>query len=308
MNKIEQAARLINNGEVVIFPTETVYGLGADATSDSACRKIYQIKNRPGHNPLIVHCDSIESIAKIANISKIDPKLIDLWPGPLTLVVPLLPNSPICQTVTAGLSTVACRIPSNPIAQQLLQSCQKPIAAPSANISGRLSSTCDAQVKDYFANKIFLIENDDHCSIGLESTILDVTTTEPVILRHGFYTREFLHKHLQKDIAVANKDSKVIAPGMLLKHYAPKTKIRLNAQQLRPMELGLAFGQVLDEVSQFNLSKQSKLEEAAQNLYRYLFILDQKAQELGYNSIAIAPIPQHDLGIAINDRLSKASE
>lgn len=307
---LTQAAEFIKRGDLVIFPTETVYGIGADATNESACQKIFAAKGRPSHNPLIVHVASIEQAKAIAVFNDRAEILAELWPGPLTLVLPLQPNHNIAPCVTAGLPTIAIRIPAHELALDLIKSTKMPIAAPSANPSGSLSTTVLKQVQQSFKkNKdIYILEHPTECKIGLESTIIDLSTSYPIILRQGYFTEEFLSDYLGIEIQVANENSKIKAPGMLLKHYAPKTPVRLNATFLSNNELGLNFADShLNSKFSLNLSPSGDLIEAAANLYYYLYQLDEYAQQNNYTCIAVAPVPNHNIGAAINDRLKKAS-
>lgn len=309
-NILTKAAEFIKRGDLVIFPTETVYGIGADATNESACQKIFAAKGRPSHNPLIVHVANIEQARSIAIFNNNAEKLAHLWPGPLTLVLPLQSNHNIAPCVTACLSTVAIRIPAHEIALDLIKNAQVPIAAPSANLSGNLSATALKQVVESFGrNKnIYILEHSIECTIGLESTIIDLSTPSPIILRQGYFTEEFLSDYLKIDIQIANENSEIKAPGMLLKHYAPKTPVRLNSTFLSDNELGLNFADSqLNSKFSLNLSPSGDLIEAAANLYYYLYQLDEYAQKNNYNTIAVAHVPDDNIGAAINDRLQKAS-
>lgn len=302
------AAKQIVDGELVIFPTETVYGIGADATNNEACLKIFAAKKRPSINPLIVHVSSLNEAQKIAIFGEDANILANLWPAPITLVLPLRKEHNIAKSVTSGLSTIAIRVPSNHVALELIKKAGCPIAAPSANLSGKLTSTTKAQAQEYFENQIRILGDDNSCEIGLESTILDLTSNDPVILRQGFFTKELLEKQLKKTIKIATKHSKIKAPGMMLKHYAPKTNIRLNVLDIKDNELALNFGSTeLKSSFSLNLSSEGDLNEAARNLYKYLHTLDLHAQKNNYKAIAIAPIPNQGIGIAINDRIIKAS-
>jgi L-threonylcarbamoyladenylate synthase len=306
---IEKAANVIKQGGLVAFPTETVYGLGADARSQSACLKIFQAKGRPSNNPLIVHVASLQDAKDIAVFNEDAEKLSGLWPGPLTLVLPQKSNAKLAKCVTAGLKTVAIRIPAEPTALNLIKQSGCPIAAPSANKSGTLSPTTYEHVQKNFGDEIFVLPSNIKAIYGLESTIIDLTSQEPTILRFGFITPEFIEKLLGKKIEIASKLSKIKAPGMLLKHYAPKTKLRLNASQLQALEVGLNFGgSRLNALGSMNLSPDADLAEAAANLFDYLHILDEFCQKNNLNSIAVSRIPNTGIGLAINDRLIRAAE
>ena len=309
MTTIKQAAAIIQNGGIVAFPTETVYGIGADATSQSACLGIYKAKGRPSHNPLIVHVNSIEQVKIYAEFNDNAQKLSKFWPGPLTMVLKKAQNSGLADCVTAGLDTVAIRIPAHTIAKDLIKQSECPIAAPSANKSGRLSPTNYDHVYDDFKDSIAIIKDKNSSTYGLESTIIDLSTDIPTILRLGFITPAMIEESLGKHVKIASKSSKVKAPGMLLKHYAPRTKLRLNANALLAGEIGLNFAKssLVSEAS-LNLSISGSLVEAAANLFNYLHQLDKYAIKHKIKSIAVAPIPNKAIGLAINDRLSRAAE
>ncbi|MEM6338731.1 MAG: L-threonylcarbamoyladenylate synthase, partial [Pseudomonadota bacterium] len=293
----------------VAFPTETVYGLGADATSEPACLGIYRAKGRPSNNPLIVHVSSIEQVQIYAEFNDNARKLSKFWPGPLTMVLRKKAGSKLADCVTAGLDTVAIRIPAHEIARDLLEQSACPIAAPSANKSGRLSPTSYDHVYNDFIDSIAIIGDQNSSTYGLESTIIDLSTETPTILRFGFITPDMIEDSLGLKVGIASKLSKVKAPGMLLKHYAPRTKLRLNADTLLENEIGLNFaGSSLVSEGSLNLSSKGDLAEAATNLFKYLHQLDKYAQEHGIKSIAVAPIPDQSIGLAINDRLSRAAE
>ena len=309
MNDLKKAASIIKNGGLVAFPTETVYGLGADACSQEACLKIFEAKGRPSNNPLIVHVASVQDAKDIVHFNDDAEKLASLWPGPLTLVLPKKDNSMLAECVTAGLNTVAIRIPADPIALSLIRDSGCPIAAPSANKSGSLSSTNYEHVRKNFGNEIFILTSNGNVTYGLESTIIDLTSSNATILRFGFITSDVLEKLLGKKVEIASKLSEIKAPGMLLKHYAPKTKLRLNADALQTSEVGLNFGNSqLNSVGSMNLSYNADIIEAAANLFDYLHILDEFCQKNNINSIAVADIPNIGIGLAINDRLSRAAE
>ena len=308
MKVIDKAATIIRHGSLVAFPTETVYGLGADASNQEACLNIYKAKGRPSHNPLIVHISTLDQAIELAEFNEDAFKLADLWPGPLTIVLPKKKDANVADCVTAGLDTIAIRIPFHSVALELINISGCAIAAPSANKSGSLSATSAEHVKTNFGSEIFTLDTKKSCNIGLESTIIDLSTNEPTILRHGFFTLEIFEKLLNKKIKVANKDSKIKAPGMLLKHYAPTTNIRLEAIFLQKDEIGLNFGNsALDSSYSLNLSTKSDLLEAALNLYNFLHILDNFCIKNNIKTIAIAPIPHIGIGIAINDRLNRAA-
>lgn len=295
-NDLQRATHLILSGDLVAFPTETVYGLGADATSDHACAKIYQTKGRPSNNPLIVHVASIEAAREIAMFDELAETLAaKFWPGPLTLVLPLKPNAGVAKTVTAGLGTVAIRIPSHEIALELIRATGRPIAAPSANPSGYVSPTSAAHVRKNFPS-LFVLEG-SNSEYGLESTIIDLTD-KPTILRYGFITPESLSDALGRDVVYTHGYDYLKAPGMMAKHYSPRARVRLNAAELYEDEMGLGFGVVDFDM---NLSKSNSLIEVAANLFDMLQVLDGQTK-----AIAVAPIPNQGIGLAINDRLKRA--
>ncbi|XVN41032.1 MAG: L-threonylcarbamoyladenylate synthase [Rickettsia endosymbiont of Argas persicus] len=309
---IKHAATFIKSGKVVVFPTETVYGIGADATNHQACLKIFQFKNRPAINPLIVHVASIEQAKEIGEFNYMAEKIVEkFWPGPLSIVVPLKKKANIAPAVMAGLKTIAIRMPSHPLALQLIKQSGKPIAAPSANPSNYISPTRAEHVIKHFEDneEIFILTPEDYRSeYGLESTIIDITTNTITILREGFITAETLEKAFDIKIYKASENSTIKAPGMLSKHYSPIVPIRLNATTLNGKEIGLNFGDSkLKGLFSLNLSDKNDLVEAAANLYNYLRLLDDYATAHDVEGIAVAPIPLINIGAAINDRLKRAA-
>ena len=308
MNDIKQAVKIIKAGGLVAFPTETVYGLGADAFNQQACLNIFRTKGRPGNNPLIVHISSLDQARQIADFNDDALKLAEFWPGPLSLVLPKKENSQLAASVSAGLETIAIRIPSNHIALKLIEASGHPIAAPSANKSGRLSPTTYKHVKNNFGDEIFVLNSNQGSSYGLESTIVDLTTAVPIILRYGFITPEAIEVTLGKKAAIASRLSKIKAPGMLHHHYAPRVKLRINASALKEGEVGLNFADSkLNASGSLNLSSSGDLSEAAANLFNYLHQLDEFALNNGIKTIAVAAIPNKSVGLAINDRLTRAA-
>lgn len=309
---IKQAVQFITSGQVVIFPTETVYGIGADATNQEACLKIFQFKNRPAINPLIVHVASIEQAKEIGEFNYIAEEIAEkFWSGPVSIVVPLRENANIAPAVTAELKTIAIRMPSHTLALEIIKQSGKPIAAPSANPSNYISPTRLEHVTKHFKDnkEIFILTVEDYQSkYGLESTIVDTTTNIPTILREGFITAEVLEAELGTKIHKASQNINIKAPGMLEKHYSPTVPIRLNATNLHAKEIGLNFSD-----SKFrgeyalNLSNKGDLIEAAANLYAYLRLLDDYAAAHNIKHIAVAPIPSINIGVAINDRLKRAA-
>ncbi|SDG38927.1 L-threonylcarbamoyladenylate synthase [Pelagibacterium luteolum] len=301
---VEDAADILRTGDVCAFATETVYGLGADATNSDAVLKIYETKGRPRFNPLISHCADIDMAARYAEFSPLAKKLAaSFWPGPLTLVLPLRKNSGLSDLVTAGLDTVGLRIPGHETARALIAALGKPIAAPSANPSGKLSPTSAEQVRKAFADAVPVLDGGP-CSSGLESTILAIDGDTVTQLRAGALPRDAIEDVLGHPIATAAPNAAITAPGMLKSHYAPMSPLRLNAAAPNPGEAFLAFGPQPDfNGPLLNLSPAADLTEAARNLFSYLARLDAEGRAV----IAIAPIPDTGLGEAINDRLQRAA-
>jgi L-threonylcarbamoyladenylate synthase len=302
---IDRAARILRAGGLVAFPTETVYGLGADATQGQAVARIYAVKGRPSFNPLIVHVADRSWLDDIA----VPPSTVDVltrrfWPGPLTLVVPRKASSSIAELATAGLDTVAVRAPAHDMAQALLKAAQRPLAAPSANPSGLLSPTRAEHVIAALGDKIDMVLDGGPCRVGLESTVLDVTGTTPVILRPGAITAEDIGAVLGTDVAISTGDPNApSAPGQLASHYAPRLPLRMNAARADAGEALLGFGRAPADTA-LNLSPRGDLLEAAANLFTMLRALDDPAR---FRAIAVMPIPDTGIGIAINDRLRRAA-
>lgn len=304
---LDAAASALRAGELVSFPTETVYGLGADAANDRAVAAIYAAKGRPEFNPLIVHVADIEAVSAIAALDGVALKLAKaFWPGPFTLVLPRRPDAPISLLVSAGLDTVAVRVPRHPVAHALLQKFGGPIAAPSANLSGRISPTCADHVANELADRIALVLDGGPCAAGLESTIVRVARNQIHLLRPGSVTpAEIAAVSGLKVVRHQEEEGALSAPGQLKSHYAPSARLRLDALAPHEGEAFLAFGSAtLDGTSrQINLSPKGDLTEAAANLFAMLRQLDQT----GAPSIAVMPIPDQGLGLAINDRLHRAA-
>jgi len=299
---VAEAAALLRAGKLCAFPTETVYGLGADATDADAVLSIYETKGRPRFNPLIIHCADLAMAETLAEFSPLAQQVAALWPAPLTLVLPAKPNNGLADIAMAGLDTVAIRIPDHPLALELLAAVGRPLAAPSANPSGRLSPTSAYQVRLGFAGRVPVIDGGP-CWAGVESTIIRVEGDRLVQLRAGALARSDIELALGVPIAVAEKDAAVAAPGMLLSHYAPRSQMRLNTTP-QAGEAWLAFGSVPDfDGPTRNLSPSGDLHEAARNLFAMLHELD----AVGAETIAVAPIPGEGLGEAINDRLERAA-
>jgi L-threonylcarbamoyladenylate synthase len=291
-------AALLRAGGIVAFPTETVYGLGADATSSDAVLKIYDTKGRPRFNPLIVHVADLAMAERFVTFSPIARKLSQFWPGPLTLVLPKRPGAGLSDLVTAGLDTVGIRIPDHPLALALIRAADRPLAAPSANPSGRLSPTTAAQVRAGFRDNVPVLDGGPSRS-GVESTILAIDGDTVTQLRAGALPRDEIEAALGHPIAVAKPGSAVAAPGMLASHYAPNAALRLDASAPHAGEVYLGFG---PRQGTLNLSPTADLREAARNLFAMLHELDATAA-----AIAVAPIPHTGLGEAINDRLKRAA-
>lgn len=302
------AAQLLRAGKLVAFGTETVYGLGADATNAQAVAGIYQAKGRPSFNPLICHYACAEAAFAHVRPNALAEKLAaKFWPGPLTLVLPRRADCPVSQLAGAGLPTLAVRVPAHPIAHEMLGLAGLPIAAPSANRSGRVSPTRAAHVLADLQGRIAAVLESGACAVGLESTVLDLSGEAPVLLRPGFVTREMLEAEIGPLSTAATPGAKPVAPGMLASHYAPSLPVRLNIAAPAPDEAYLAFGPAPAGGLMFQLSETRNLTQAAANLFEGLHWLDEHATKRGLAVIAAAPIPSTGLGLAINDRLSRAA-
>lgn len=289
---IGEAAALIRAGLPVAVPTETVYGLAADATDGEAVARIYEAKGRPSFNPLIVHVLDLAAAEELAVFDDSARALAAAhWPGALTLVLPHRAHSPIASLVTAGLDTIAIRVPGHRAMRALLRASGKPLAAPSANASGTISPTRAAHVVRTLNGRIAMVIDDGASEVGIESTILSCDARGLRLLRAG----PVMIEH-----AVTAFDGNIESPGQLAKHYAPAKRLRLDAMEARSGEWLIGFGDVIGDA---NLSTAGDLIEAASNLFARLHEADQFAK----SSIAIAPLPRHGLGIAINDRLSRAT-
>jgi L-threonylcarbamoyladenylate synthase len=306
---IAEAATVLVAGGLAAFPTETVYGLGADATNATAVAKLYAAKGRPSFNPLIAHVADITAAKRAGQFNTLAAALAaKFWPGPLTLVVPA--SDLVCDLARAGLNTVGLRVPSHPAAQKMLAEAGRPIAAPSANRSGHVSPTSAEHVLADLAGKIDFILDGGATPLGLESTIVDCSGDVPRLLRAGGLPREKIEKTLGAKIEIAeNGDVNAPAsPGRLASHYATRAPLRLDAREVKAGEALLAFGERLpagaeNAVLTLNLSHHGDLVEAAANLFAYMRALD----DAGVSRIAVAPIPRTGLGEAINDRLMRAA-
>ncbi len=296
---LAKAADLLRQGLLVAFPTETVYGLGGDARNGEAVAAIYEAKGRPSFNPLIAHVASTETAKRFVEWTDQADLLADaFWPGPLTLVLPLRPDHGISSLVTAGLDTLAVRVPAHPTAHALLTAFDGPVAAPSANPSGQISPTTAAHVRAGLEGRIAAVLDDGPCGVGLESTIVGLAGT-PALLRPGGVALEQIEEVLKAELHHHQPGDLLTAPGQLQSHYAPDAPVRLNARSRQGDEVLLGFGPVDCDL---NLSSTGNLPEAAANLFAALHKLNDTGQP-----IAVSPIPQHGLGAAINDRLRRAA-
>jgi L-threonylcarbamoyladenylate synthase len=301
--QIARAAEILRNGGLVAFPTETVYGLGAVATNDRAVAAIFEAKDRPRFNPLIVHLRDVAQAERMVEFNRAAWRLARAyWPGPLTLVLPRRADCPLSLLVSAGLDTVAIRVPAHPVAQALLAAVDLPIAAPSANRSGHVSPTTAAHVAADLQDRVQLILDGGSTAHGLESTVIGLEGG-PVLLRPGAVATSEI-EHIIGAMR-AGSSAKISSPGQLASHYAPRTPLRLNARELETDEALLAFGPDLPPGAALfrNLSEREDLKEAAANLFAMLRELD----ATGARRIAVMPIPDHGLGEAINDRLRRAA-
>jgi L-threonylcarbamoyladenylate synthase len=310
---VAAAARMHSDGGLVAFPTETVYGLGADAANAEAIARLYQAKGRPAFNPLIAHIGDLAAAQRIAVFDATALALANaFWPGPLTLVLPKAPRCPVADLATAGLDTVAIRVPAHPVAREILRSFGGAVVAPSANLSGHVSPTTAAHVQSDLAGRIDLIIDGGPVEVGVESTIVGCFES-PMLLRPGGVPRADIERVLGHALAQPPDDPEAgdgqpLAPGMLASHYAPRTHVRLNADSVAPGEVLLAFGPVkiadIDAAATvMNLSERGDLNEAAANLFGYLRALDGRRA----HAIAVMPVPNDGLGEAINDRLRRAA-
>jgi len=302
---IKRAAMAINIGGLVAFPTETVYGLGANAYNKYAVASIFEAKGRPTFNPLISHIAEIDMMSKLAQP---DERALFLarkfWPGPLTFVLPRKDNNSSLDLVCAGLSTITVRCPRHPVALELIRKSGVPIAAPSANRSQTLSPTTAAAVLLSMEGNVDMILDGGPCEVGVESTIIDLTTPSAVILRAGGVTKEELEEALGEKVLISDGNpNKPTSPGQLLKHYAPKKKFRINVVKPSDDEFFIGFGAEYPE-AHLNLSFSGDLKEAAAHLFDYMRRAD---EEPDFDKIAMAPIPEYGLGLAINDRIKRAA-
>lgn len=304
---LQKAAECIRAGQLVAFPTETVYGLGADATNAEAVAAIYAAKDRPSFNPLIIHVTSLEAAEQIVVFDDRARTLADAnWPGALTLVLPRRKDCPVALLAGGGLDTLAVRVPAHALAQRFLEAAGVPIAAPSANRSGSVSSTTADHVRASLGGAVDMVLDDGPCQIGLESTIVDLTGDNPTLLRAGGVTIELLERQIGEIQVATDNDTAPKAPGMLSRHYATSIPLRMDALELREGEALLAFGgRTLGPAPAVcNLSRGGDVKEAAANLFNMMRQLDKPE----FTGIAVMEIPETGLGRAINDRLRRASQ
>jgi len=299
--EVAYAAQLLREGQLVAMPTETVYGLAGDARSPDSVAAIFAAKGRPSHNPLIVHLDGLAAAEHLADLPETARRLAHIfWPGALTLVAPLRAGHGLADAVTAGLPTVALRVPAHPLARALLAEFGGPVAAPSANPSGRISPTDAAHVMAGLGGRIAAVLDGGPCPVGVESTILGFEGDKAVMLREGGISAEQIAAVLGQPPR-QHDNAKITAPGQMLSHYAPQARVRLNVSKPDKNEVWIGFGPNCVGAT-FSLSTSADLGEAAANLFSTLH----KADAMG-RPIAIAPVPDHDIGAAINDRLRRAA-
>ena len=301
---LKKAKKNVEGNNIIGLPTETVYGLAGNAYSDKSVKKIFDLKRRPAINPLIVHFKNLTNLKKDAICNDFFIKLYKvLCPGPITFILKKNTKSKISKIATAGKQTIAVRIPKHKTARKLLKMLNFPLAAPSANISSKLSPTCANDVVDEFGNKIKFILDGGQCKIGLESTIIDLTN-KPTILRQGIITIEEIHKILKKKIIVDKKPKTIKSPGQLKLHYSPGIPILMNKKYPKKDGAFITFGKKFKGgKNHYNLSKNDNLKEAANNLYKTM----RKIKKRNFKSITVCKIPDLGIGRAINDRLRKAS-
>lgn len=306
---VAAAAEALRAGGLVALPTETVYGLGADATSGEAVARIYEAKSRPSFNPLISHVADLAAAQREGVFNADALALAEaFWPGPLTLVVPAAAGGAVCALARAGLDSVALRAPNHPVAREIIAAFGRPIAAPSANRSGRISPTTAAHVLQELDGRCDLIVDGGRCAVGLESSIVDCTGQTPALLRPGGVSREDIERVTGKRLRAVDPHGAITAPGMLASHYAPGAAVRLNAASVEDGEAALDFGgalgaQAMKARAYLDLSPRRDLRAAAAHLFDMLRRLD----ESGATRIAVAPIPREGVGEAINDRLARAA-
>lgn len=307
---IARAADIIRSGGLVAMPTETVYGLAADATNDQAVARIYEAKGRPSFNPLIVHVSCQQMAEREAVFSRLARRLaLSFWPGPLTMVLPRRPDASVSLLVSAGLDTLAMRMPAHAFAHDLIHAAGRPLAAPSANPSGAVSPTTAVHVADGLGGKVDMILDGGATEIGLESTILKIEGESMTLLRPGGLAAEEIEALTGVEIGRMQTNRAVEAPGMLASHYAPQTRLALDIEWPDGQDFYLDFGdsQFARRPNTLNLSRSGSLREAAANLFAYLRAADAECRSKGLKAISVAPIPRRGLGEAINDRLARAA-
>lgn len=304
MDVIKKFAIALGQGELVIFPTETVYGLGADATNSRAIQEVYHVKGRPSYNPLISHVDGIEMAQRYVQFDEISFALAQhYWPGPLTLVLERICGSSLAMEVSGHGKTAGIRCPAHPKALGLIKEFGKPIAAPSANIFGKLSPTCADDLDPILLDKVPNVIDGGPCHVGVESTVVYVHQGQVTILRPGFITQEDLETFLGKKVVLSTTDNTAPkSPGQLTSHYAPNKDLRIDVKEKEATETLIGFGQIPCDI---NLSEKGDLAECSRNLFHTIRLLDKDAS---VKKIAISPIPNYGIGVAINDRLKRASQ
>ena len=304
LGNLKKAKKNMENNNVIGIPTETVYGLAGNAYSNISVKKIFKLKRRPAFNPLIIHFKNLNDLKNDVMVNTNFKKLYNAFcPGPITFILKKKKKSRISKIATAGKETIAVRIPRHKVARNLLSILKFPLAAPSANISSKLSPTSAKDVLEEFGNKIKFILDGGQCKIGLESTILDLTG-KPSVLRPGSITIEKIQKILKKKIKIKKNLKKIKAPGQLKLHYSPGIPVKMNRKNIEKHQALIGFGKKFKVgKNYFNLSKKGNLKEAANNLYKTM----RKIRKRNFKSIAVVKIPNTEIGYAINDRLRKAS-
>ena len=305
---IQQAYKILSKGELLAIPSETVYGLGADATSDSAISKIYKLKKRPHINPLILYVSNIKMVEQFTETNPLFYLLSNyFWPGPLTMILNQKKNNNISELATSNLSSVAVRLPDNKIFQNIIEKFNNPIAAPSANISGNISPTNPYHVYEDFGEEIKLIIDGGQSEKGVESTVIDIRSNDIIILRHGPITQKMLENRVDCKIKKKGSNKKILSPGQMFKHYSPSKKLIINSIKPTKNCSFLGFSNIMPDEKfdgiALNLSNSGDLNEAASNLFKMLRFLDKTDTQ----EIVVAPIPNKDIGFAINDKLKRAS-
>ena len=305
---IQQAYEILSKEELLAVPSETVYGLGADATSDSAISRIYKIKKRPHINPLILHVSNINMVEQFAETNTLFYSLSKyFWPGPLTVILNQKKNNEISKLATSNLSSVAVRLPDNKIFQNIIEKFNNPIAAPSANISGNISPTNPYHVYEDFGEEIKLIVDGGQSEKGVESTVVDVRSNDIIILRDGPITQKMLENKVDCKIKKKGSNKNILSPGQMFKHYSPSKKLIINSIKPTKNCSFLGFNNIMPDEKfdgiALNLSIGGDLNEAASNLFKMLRFLDKTDTQ----EIVVAPIPNKDVGLAINDKLKRAS-